>query len=102
MKFIAIVMTIVACGMVANSRIANAQTVTNNMTCQQAIAAYEKNGRVNIRQRSGTVLPIYNGTPLSQKNKLRCSSKSPTMVPTKDKPRCAVAYVCNPHSGGGR
>ena len=76
---------------------ASAQGVTNDMTCQQAIAEYERNGRVYVRQRSGRVLPIYVGVPLSQKNRLLCDFDQFKMyytVPTKDKRRCAISWIC--------
>ena len=76
---------------------ATAQGVTNDMTCQQAIAEYERNGRVYVRQRSGRVLPIYVGVPLSQKNRLLCDFDQFKMyytVPTKDKRRCGISWRC--------
>ena len=76
---------------------ASAQSVTNDMTCQQAISTYERNGRVYVRQRSGAVLPIYVGVPLSQRNRLLCEFDQYIIaysVPTKDKRRCAISYKC--------
>jgi len=76
---------------------ASAQSVTNDMTCQQAISTYERNGRVYVRQRSGSVLPIYVGVPLSQKNRLYCDFDQFKMyytVPTKDKRRCGISWRC--------
>jgi hypothetical protein len=79
------------------AHLATAQSVTNDMTCQQAIAEYERNGRVYVRQRSGSVLPIYVGVPLSQKNRLLCDFDQFKMyytVPTKDKRRCGISWRC--------
>jgi hypothetical protein len=76
---------------------ANAQTTTDQMSCQQVIATYEKNGRVYVRQRSGQVLPVYNGVPVSQRSRLRCewdSYATGYSVKSKDKKRCVAMYLC--------
>ena len=71
---------------------------TDQMTCNQAIATYEKNKRVNVRTRNGQVLPIYGGVPVSQKGRLTCgrgSVRSGYHVKTTDKKRCSVMYTCS-------
>lgn len=76
---------------------ANAQTTTDQMTCKQVIAAYEKNGRVYVRQRTGQVLPVYLGVPVSQRSRLRCEwdmSVTGYSVKSKDKKRCVAMYLC--------
>lgn len=70
---------------------------TDQMTCSQAIATYEKNRRINVRSRHGQVLPIYGGVPASKKGQLTCGRgrvRSGYMVKTIDKKRCAVMYTC--------
>lgn len=74
-----------------------AQAVADKMTCQQAINYYEKNGRISKYAHGRTVIPIYNGVPVSQRKKLKCSS-SGIRFKTTDNPRCTVAYKCIPRS----
>ncbi len=74
-----------------------AQTTTDQMTCKQVIASYEKYGRVYVRQRSGQILPVYNGVPGSLRGRLRCDRDSFVTgygVKSKDKKRCVAMYLC--------
>ena len=76
---------------------AEAQTTTDQMTCNQVIASYEQYGRVYVRQRSGKVLPVYNGVPRSHKGRLNCErSRFVTGygVKSSDKKRCVAMYLC--------
>lgn len=76
---------------------AQAQQVTNSMTCQRAISAYESQGRVYTRTRSGAVLPIYGGVPVSKGRTLYCGrdrAKNTVRVITNDSQRCVIAYRC--------
>jgi hypothetical protein len=77
---------------------AQAQVTSDQMTCSQAVATYERNGRIYVRTRSGTVLPIYRGVPVSRKSQLNCqrrwSQRTPYNVRTKDARNCTIAYVC--------
>ncbi len=77
---------------------ANAQALANNMTCSQAQATFERNGRITIRTRGGTILPIYGGVPASQRGRLICgpfSTKSPKFVVTTDTRQCPISYKCS-------
>lgn len=78
--------------------VAVAQVTVDQMTCASAVATYERNGRVYVRTRSGVVLPIYNGVPVSQKSRLSCSSADENAqrynVRTKDARYCTISYVC--------
>ena len=49
---------------------AHAQAIADNMTCQQAINYYEKNGRISKYAHGKNVIPIYNGVPVSKKRQL--------------------------------
>lgn len=71
-----------------------AQSVSNNMTCQQAISYYERNGRIQT-QSGNTTVPIYGYAPASRRNQLGCTP-SAISVKTSDKRRCAIAYKCAP------
>lgn len=71
---------------------------TDQMTCSQAIATYEKNKRVNVRTRSGQVLPIYGGVPVSKRGQLICRRgkiSAGYRVKTTDKKHCSVMYKCS-------
>lgn len=78
--------------------IATAQELTQQMTCEQAVAEFEKNGVV-YEERSGQALPIRKGTPIQQANLLKCETTGnevlETMVVTKDNPQCAIARYCD-------
>lgn len=84
---------------------ADAQQVSNNMTCAQAQAHYERNRQIHTRTRSGKILRIYRGVPRSQRHKLFCPDDGdriglfddavfPQMVRTKDTSRCVISYYC--------
>jgi hypothetical protein len=79
----------------------HAQAVADNMTCQQAINYYEKNGRISKYAHGKNVIPIYGGAPVSKKKQLGC----PTIgirFKTTDNARCMVAYKCRPRDNGER
>jgi hypothetical protein len=78
---------------------ARAQTTSDKMSCSAAVATYERNGRIYVRTRSGTVLPIDRPVPVSQKSRLsgchgRNVSRSPYNVRTTDVRNCTIGYVC--------
>ena len=77
---------------------AQAQVTSDQMTCEQAIATYERDGRIYVRTPRCEVLPIYRPVPVSQKNRLAChgreSSRKSYGVPTLDKRRCVIGYTC--------
>lgn len=73
-----------------------AQTNSTEMTCEQAVAYYERHNRIETVA-EGEVIPLDEGVPVSQRNDLPCepgSLPAPVFVPTKDKRECAVAYSC--------
>lgn len=73
-----------------------AQMLAGTMTCQQAKAEFEANGRVYIR-RGAEILPIYGGVPLSRQNTLRCERFDPRVsmvVRTADRGSCVLGYRC--------
>jgi hypothetical protein len=75
---------------------ARAQAVANSMTCQQAVAYYEAHGRISV-QTGGTVVPIYNGIPVSKRSQLGCPTTG-VSVRTTDSRRCTIGYICLPRS----
>lgn len=77
---------------------AQAQTTSEQMTCQQAVATYERNGRIYIRTRSGTVLPIYRPVPVSQRSRVYCrprENRTRYNVRTSDKRHCTIGFYCS-------
>lgn len=77
---------------------AQAQQLTNSMTCERAIATFERQGRVTTRTRSGSVLPIYGGVPASEGRTLYCGQervRNTVRVITSDNNRCVIAYRCS-------
>lgn len=92
-------------GFLAVPTISHAQQVSNDMTCSQAQAHYERNKQILTRTRSGKVLRIYRGVPRSQRHRLFCPDDGdrldlfdeavfPQMVRTKTTSRCVIAYYC--------
>ncbi len=80
------------------SATAQAQTTSEQMTCQQAVATYERNGRIYIRTRSGTVLPIYRPAPVSQRSRVNCrprENRTRYNVRTSDKRHCTIGFYCS-------
>jgi hypothetical protein len=73
--------------------------IADNMTCAEAVAYYERNGRINKIAHGKDVIPIYNGVPVSKRNQLRCDhgyQKVGYSLKTKDNRRCTISYVCTP------
>jgi hypothetical protein len=75
---------------------ANAQTLSNDMTCDEAKKYYAEHRQINVRD-GDQVLPIYGGVPGDDPLKLECepgNEPGPLSVPTKDEARCQVGYEC--------
>ncbi len=75
---------------------ASAQAISNDMTCEEAVAHYEEHGRIDTID-EGQVLPIDEGVPVSKRDDLPCDQgelPGPVLLKTKDKNECAVAYTC--------
>lgn len=73
-------------------------TVAGNMTCSQAVATFEKTGRIPIISLSGQSLTLSNGVPMSQRSSLRCGREKMNaayILKTRDNPRCAVFAHCD-------
>ena len=77
---------------------AQAQAIADNMSCQQAVNYYERNGRISKVAHGRTVVPIYDGVAVSKRRQLKCSSIG-IKFKTTDNARCVVAYKCRPRSG---
>jgi hypothetical protein len=74
-----------------------AQKLTNDMTCAEAKAQYERTGRVTTRSRGGQILPIYGGVPVKDRFRLSCDPsqrKFNKSVVTSDKRLCVIAVRC--------
>ena len=77
---------------------ARAQAIADNMSCQQAVNYYERNGRISKVAHGRTVVPRYDGVAVSKRRQLKCSSIG-IKFKTTDNARCVVAYKCRPRSG---
>jgi len=78
--------------------IQQAQASTVAMSCAQAIATFERNGRITVTTRTGSTLPIFNGVPVSQRSTLRCPTAG-IVVQATDNPRCTIGFNCMPRGG---
>ena len=75
---------------------ASAEAISNDMSCEEAVAHYEEHGRIDTID-EGQVLPIDEGVPVSKRRDLACDEDElpgPVLLKTKDKAECAVAYTC--------
>lgn len=75
---------------------ASAEALSNDMTCEEAVAHYEEHGRIDTTV-DGQVLPIYGGVPVSEREGMWCDedeAPTETFVKTKDKEQCAISYSC--------
>ena len=75
---------------------ASAQAISDNMTCEQAVAHYEQHNRIETIA-EGQVIPIDEGVPVSKREELPCDEgelPGPVFVKTTDKRECAIAYTC--------
>lgn len=73
-----------------------AASISNDMTCEQAIAYYEEHESIDAEQ-DGSVMQIRQGTPIRKATLLQCDegdSRFDTMVKTKDKEQCTIAAYC--------
>ena len=73
-----------------------AEALSNDMTCDEAVAHYEEHGRIDTNV-DGQVLPIYGGVPVSERAGMICDeddAPSETFVKTKDKEQCPIAFSC--------
>ena len=69
----------------------------------QAVSTYERNGRIYKLAHGKDVIPIYNGVPVSQKNRLVCDwgyMKTAYYTKTLDNKRCVISYRCTPSGIG--
>jgi len=73
---------------------AHGQQLSEQMTCEEAIAHFAQHGSINTAV-NGTVLPISQGTPIAKADLLTCrGGRFDTMVKTKDKAECVIAAYC--------
>jgi hypothetical protein len=76
---------------------ANAQMVSNDMSCEEAKAYYAEHGMIQTRD-GDQVLPIDNGVPAEKRGELQCEQRGdvslPVFVTTSDMNECAIAYAC--------
>lgn len=95
--YCATAMILGAAAMMAMTLPAGAQALSNNMTCAQAQATYEKQGRLQTRTRRGDVITLRGGVPKSRSAGLVCgrSGRMATHARTKDKKRCPIFYRCS-------
>jgi hypothetical protein len=92
---LAMVLTFVLLGA---SGAAQAQVVSQNMSCGQAVAQFQNSGMV-YKSVHGQALPIRVGVPVAYRHSLRCEideRATPYWVPTTDTRRCVISYHCTP------
>jgi hypothetical protein len=75
----------------------NAQTTADQMTCEQAVNYFEKNGRISIVAHKKNIIPFYIGIPRRDSAKLRCGKGDGVtyyMIKTIDNNRCVISIFC--------
>ena len=84
--------------LVALSVPASAFELAQDLTCDQAIAYYEKNHVIYVLSHDVIALPIRVGVPVKDAEKLQCSDQGQHphaySVKTKDRWRCVIAVTC--------
>ena len=73
-----------------------AEVLSNDMTCAEAVAHYEKHRRIDTNH-DGQVLPIYGGVPVSERAGMWCDedeAPTETFVKTRDREQCPISYSC--------
>lgn len=76
---------------------AGAQQLAEQMTCEQAVGYFEKNGVIYKTANGNNVLPIRQGTPIRKAGGLRCGhdrSEFRYSLKTRDNPRCVISAYC--------
>lgn len=77
---------------------ASAFELTQDLTCDQAIAYYEKNHVIYVLTHDVIALPIRVGVPVKDAEKLQCPDQGQVphgySVKTKDRWRCIIAVTC--------
>jgi hypothetical protein len=88
-------------GMVALSALcvpASAFELAQDLTCEQAIAYYEKNRVIYVLTHNVIAVPIRVGVPVKDAGKLQCPDQGQMphgySVKTKDRWRCIIAVTC--------
>lgn len=74
-----------------------AQSVADQMTCAQAVAAYAKNGRILKIAGGKDVIPLYGFTPIAKAAALVCPpdrGMASVTVKTTDNRRCEIGVRC--------
>jgi hypothetical protein len=76
---------------------ARAQTVAQQMTCEQAVAYFERNGVIYTIVH-GKVLPVTRGVPIRKERGLGCTGPNRNRftyaVRTLDKRSCVISVYC--------
>ena len=75
---------------------ANAQALSNDMTCDEAKKYYAEHKRIQVHE-GDQVLPIYGGVPEAELDQLKCEpgdEPGPIFVPAKDNRQCQIGYQC--------
>jgi hypothetical protein len=77
---------------------ASAFELAQDLTCDQAIAHYEKNHLIYVLTHNVIAVPIRVGVPVKDAGKLQCPDQGQRphayAVETKDRWRCIIAMTC--------
>ena len=93
MSMISSAALIVAGGLSAQA----AETISHQMTCDQAVSHYESASRINVQVNKKDIVPVYLGKPMSRSASVYCSPKSSRgtyTVKTSDSKHCAISVYC--------
>lgn len=74
-----------------------AQSIADQMSCAQAVAAYAKNGRILKIAGGKDVIPLYGFTPIAKAAALVCPPErgmASVTVKTTDNRRCEIGVRC--------
>lgn len=72
--------------------------LADDMSCEQAIAYYEKHGVIQVLANGKFAVPVRVGVPVSKASTLQCGDQGqqprPYTVGTSDAWRCTIAVTC--------
>jgi hypothetical protein len=89
---------ILAAGLMLCAAMPAAAQIADEMTCDQAIAYYEKHGVIQVIANGRFAVPVRVGVPVAKAATLQCEDQGsyprPYAISTKDAWRCVIAVTC--------
>ncbi len=89
---------LMAAGLVLSAAMPASAQIADEMTCEQAIAYYEKHGVIQVLANGRFAVPVRVGVPVAKAATLQCDDQGRQprayTISTKDAWRCTIAVTC--------